>query len=101
MPPSNSAVDAAKPGDKSWKLFDGKGLFPLVNPNGSKLWRRFAGKDQLLGLGSYPDVSLQARGGRQKIREQAAAGNDPSAALAGERSRRAISSTLPIISYKS
>jgi hypothetical protein len=101
MPLNDSAIKAAKPADKPRKLFDEKGLFLLVNPDGSKLWRmqyRFAGKDQLLGLGSYPDVSLKAaREGRQKIREQVAAGIDPSAArksvkaaLAGEGSFEAL-----------
>ncbi|MGB5064479.1 MAG: Arm DNA-binding domain-containing protein, partial [Candidatus Competibacter sp.] len=74
MPINDPAVKAAKPAAKPWKLFDEKGLFLLIQPHGSKLWRikyRFADKDQLLGLGSYPEVSLkQAREKRQKIREQ-------------------------------
>lgn len=101
MPLNDSAIKAAQPADKPKKLFDEKGLFLLVNPNGAKLWRikyRFASKDQLLGLGSYPEVSLkQAREGRQKIREQVAAGINPSAArksakaaLAGEGSFEAL-----------
>lgn len=97
MPLNDAAIKAAKPADKPKKLFDEKGLFLLVKPTGAKLWRvkyRFAGKEQLLGLGAYPEVSLkQAREKRQKIREQVAAGIDPSAArqaakaaLAGEGS---------------
>lgn len=84
MPLNDAAIKAAKPADKPRKLFDEKGLFLLIQPHGSKLWRvkyRFAGKDQLLGLGPYPEVSLkQARAERQKIREQVAVGIDPSAA---------------------
>lgn len=98
---NDAAVKAAKPAAKPWKLFDEKGLFLLIQPHGSKLWRikyRFADKDQLLGLGSYPEVSLkQAREKRQKIREQVVAGIDPSAArkaakaaLAGEGSFEAL-----------
>jgi integrase len=101
MPLNDSSVKAAKPSAKPRKLFDEKRLFLLVAPNGSKLWRikyRFAGKDQLLSLGAYPEVSLkQAREKRQKIREQVAAGIDPSAArkaasaaLAGEGSFEAL-----------
>lgn len=63
-------------GRQTEKAFRRKGLFLLIKPNGAKLWRVkywFAGKDQLLGLGSYPEISLkQAREGRQKIREQVA-----------------------------
>ncbi|RZI53891.1 MAG: DUF4102 domain-containing protein, partial [Pseudomonas sp.] len=46
---------------KDYKLADGEGLYVLVRPNGSKLWRlkyRFAGKEKLLSLGAYPKVSL-------------------------------------------
>ncbi len=55
----------AKPKDKPYKLADEKGLFLLVNPNGSKYFRlkyRIDGKEKLLALGVYPETSLkQAR----------------------------------------
>jgi len=54
----------AKPREKPYKLSDERGLFLLVNPNGSKWWRlRYAwqGKDQLLSLGVYPEVPLAGR----------------------------------------
>ena len=99
MPLNDAAVKAAKPAAKPWKLFDEKGLFLLIQPHGSKLWRikyRFADKDQLLGLGSYPEVSLkQAREKRQKIREQVAAGIDPSAARKAAKVRRKLASSPP------
>ena len=47
--------------DKDYKLADGEGLYLLVRPNGSKLWRfkyRFAGKEKLLSFGQYPGVGL-------------------------------------------
>lgn len=50
------AVKNAKPGDKPKKITDEKGLFLLVNPNGSKYWRlkyRIDGKEKLLALGVY------------------------------------------------
>jgi hypothetical protein len=34
-------IRTAKPLDKPYKLFDGGGLFVLVKPSGSKLWRFF------------------------------------------------------------
>lgn len=80
-------VRNAKPTDKQVKLFDGDGLFLLVmppgkkTPNGSKCWRfkyRFAGKEKLLALGTYPEVSLSdARDKRTEARRQIAAGIDP------------------------
>jgi integrase len=46
---------------KSIKLFDGNGLYLLVNNTGSKLWRmryKYSGKHQELALGKYPLTSL-------------------------------------------
>jgi len=40
---------------KDYKLADGEGLYVLVRPNGSKLWRlkyRFGGKEKLLSIGA-------------------------------------------------
>lgn len=83
MPLTDTAVKKAKPGPKSVKLTDGKGLYLLVTPGGSKLWRckyRVLGKEKILSLGAYPDVSLaQAREGVDKARKVLAAGADPMA----------------------
>jgi hypothetical protein len=49
-------------------LGDGRGLYLLVEPNGSKLWRlkyRFAGKVRKLSLGAYPEVTLALARERQ------------------------------------
>jgi hypothetical protein len=51
-----------KPAEKSYKLFDERGLFMLVTPTGGRLWRfRYGhgGAEKLLALGAYPDVSLK------------------------------------------
>ena len=68
--------------DKDYKLFDGDGLFVLVTAKGGKYWRfkyRFGGKEKLLALGTYPEVSLSgARQGRDEARKNVAAGVDPS-----------------------
>jgi len=83
MPLTDTAVKKAKPGLKPVKLTDGKGLYLLVNPVGSKLWRwkyRVLGKEKVMSLGAYPDVSLaQAREGVDKSRKMLAAGDDPMA----------------------
>lgn len=76
-------VKNAKPGEKPVKLSDGGGLYLLIQPNGSKLWRlnyRFAGKQKTLALGSYDEVSLKdARDGRDRAKVQLLDGVDPSA----------------------
>jgi hypothetical protein len=52
----------AKPTDKPYKLSDEKGMFLLVNPNGSKYFRlkyRYDGKEKVFALGVYPETSLK------------------------------------------
>jgi hypothetical protein len=80
MPLSDTAVRAAKPQEKPFKLADGGGLFLLVNPKGAKWWRikyRFDGREKLLSFGTYPDVTLKvARERREEARKLLAAGID-------------------------
>ncbi|MFJ5486045.1 tyrosine-type recombinase/integrase [Pectobacterium actinidiae] len=74
-------VRTAKPADKQYKLTDGNGMHLLIHPNGSKYWRlqyRFGGKQKMLALGVYPDVSLaDARARRDDARKLLANGSDP------------------------
>jgi integrase len=76
-------VKNAKHQEKQITLFDGKGLFLLMTPSGGKLWRfkyRFEGKEKLLSLGTYPEISLaEARVRRDEARKQIALGIDPGA----------------------
>jgi hypothetical protein len=62
---TDTAIRGTKPGQKPFKIYDRDGLFLLVNPGGSKLWRwryHFDGKEKLMALGEYPLVNLgQAR----------------------------------------
>jgi integrase len=58
---TDTAIRSAKPREKAHKLFDQKGLYLQVNPNGSKLWRfryRFVDKESRVALGAYPQVML-------------------------------------------
>ena len=86
---TDTAIKKAKPGEKPVKLSDGKGLYLLVNPVGSKLWRwkyRFLGKEKVMSLGAYPDVSLaQARDGMGEARKLLAVGTDPMAQRAKDK----------------
>ncbi|CNG57028.1 tyrosine-type recombinase/integrase [Yersinia similis] len=81
MPLTDIKVKTAKPIDKAYKLTDGGGMYLLVKPNGSKYWRlkyRFVGKEKMLSIGVYPDVSLaDARQKRDDARKILAAGGDP------------------------
>ena len=81
MPLTDSAIKTAKPKEKPYKLGDAHGLYLLINPNGSKLWRlkyRVAGKEKGLAFGVYPIVSLQqARQLRDGARQQLSEGIDP------------------------
>lgn len=56
-------------------------MYLLINANGSKYWRmkyRFAGKEKMLSIGVYPDVTLaDAREKRSEARKILAAGGDP------------------------
>lgn len=78
---TNITVKNAKPQAKPYKLADTGGLFLLVHSNGGKWWRykyRFGGKEKLLALGAYPDVSLSdARERHAHARKMVAAGQDP------------------------
>ncbi|GKX52975.1 hypothetical protein SOASR029_32840 [Budvicia aquatica] len=74
-------VRTAKPELKEYQLSDGDGMSLLIHPNGSKYWRlrfRFSGKQHLMALGVYPEVSLSdARQKRDEARKLVAAGIDP------------------------
>jgi hypothetical protein len=58
MPLTDSVCRNAKPKEKQYKLTDSAGM-----PNGGRYWLMkyyFGGKEKLLALGTYPEVSLAA-----------------------------------------
>ncbi|MCQ4164678.1 tyrosine-type recombinase/integrase [Tahibacter harae] len=81
MPLTDTEARKTPPSDRPQKLFDGGGLYLLINPNGTRWWRlkyRVAGSEKLLSLGVYPEVSLKAaRERREELRRQLKAGIDP------------------------
>ncbi len=60
-----AATACAKPAEKDYKLSDGAGLYLLVRPNGSKLWRFnyvHHGKHRTLAFGTLLRVTNLANG---------------------------------------
>jgi len=89
---SDVKIRNLKPQSKPYKVADFDGLFVVVNPKGSKLWRfkyRLDGKEKLLSIGAYPEVTLQqARKVRDAARADVAAGIDPSETKQEEKRTR-------------
>jgi integrase len=79
---NDTRVRNAKGGHRPIKLSDSGGLYLLLTPNGSKLWRlayRFGGKQKTLALGIYPMITLkQARERRDAAKRLLADKIDPS-----------------------
>ena len=106
MPLTDTTIKKSKPSDKPVKLTDGRGLYLLVNPSGSKLWRwkyRVLGKEKVLALGIYPDVSLAlAREGMEKARKVLAKGDDPMVVRKSDRvaSRTAAENSFQTVACK-
>lgn len=91
---SDTTLRNAKPRETQYKLHDDGGLFVIVRPSGGKLWRfkyRFAGKEQQLSFGTYPDVGLKAvRARHDEARSLLAEGIDPGV----DRKRKAIAAEI-------
>lgn len=81
MPLTETQAKNAKPRERAYKLADSEGLFLLVQPNGTKLWRmkyRIAGKEKLLSFGAYPALGIAAaRDKRKAAKALLAEGKDP------------------------
>lgn len=83
MPLTDTAIRKTKPGPKPRKLYDAKGLYLLLRPDGSRWWRwkyrrPVTGKENTLSLGVYPDTGLaDARAKRDEARKLLANGVDP------------------------
>ena len=97
MPLNVPQIKNAKPAVKPYKLADGGGLSLLINSNGSKYWRlkyRYGGKEKVLALGVYPDVSLAlARDERQEAKKHLRDFVDPSK-VRKQRKQATISKTV-------
>lgn len=82
-PLTDTKIKTAKPTDKEYTLQDGNGLYLLIKPSGSKIWRfnyyrPITKKRTLVSFGGYPAVSLaDARQKRENAKELLAKGIDP------------------------
>ena len=88
-------VKNASARERPYKLFDDRGLYLLVNPNGSKLWRyryRYDSKDKTLALGPFPEIKLsEARAERDEARRlHISSGIDPVDKRRAEKAARKV-----------
>jgi integrase len=84
-PLTDTAIRAAKPADKPYKLSAENSLYVEIMPTGAKLWRwkyHYEGKEKRLSFGDYRHGLLlaQARTLRDNARALLKSGIDPSAA---------------------
>lgn len=83
MPLTAMQIDNVKPGPKTQRILDERGLYLVVRAAGSKSWVQritIDGHRTDIGLGGYPDVSLKlARKKSRKVRADVADGRDPRA----------------------
>jgi hypothetical protein len=100
---TDTACKQAKPTGKTFRLFDGGGLYLEVSPSGGRWWRlkyRFDHKEKRLSLGTYPDIGLKdARNRRDDARKLLASGADPGAnrkALKASRADR-VANTFEVL----
>lgn len=78
---TDAKLRQAKAAEKPYKLTDAGGLHLYVTTTGARLWRlryEVAGREKLLSLGRYPDMTLlQARAARDEARAVLRTGADP------------------------
>jgi len=91
---TDTEIKRSRAAEKAYSLGDGGGLYLWVKPTGGKLWRwsyRFDGKEKLMSLGKYPDVSLAlARERHAEARKLLATGVDPMAQRKAEKTAEKI-----------
>src|SRR5690348_10797793 len=94
MPLTDTQLRKLKPRERAYRVPDAHGLNIEVTPSGSRLWRyryRFDGKETVMALGQYPEVSLAvARERRRAARAILEAGKNPTAERRLERRTRKI-----------
>lgn len=78
---TDTKIKQSKPADKAYRLYDMNGLYLVVNPTGTKVWRykfRLDKKEYTYTIGKYPAVGLQqARQQAQEAKLKVAQGINP------------------------
>lgn len=91
---SDTAIRNAKARDKQYKMSDDLGLYLLIKPNGSKLWRldfQLNGKRKTFAIGDYPSTGLaDARKQRDAAKIGIKQGVDPTAKRKLERDNATV-----------
>ena len=89
---SDIQIRSAKPAERPVRLYDERGLYLEITTNGGRWWRfkyRYAGKEKLLSMGTYPDTGLKAaRERRDRARALLEEGVDPGEARRAEKASR-------------
>jgi hypothetical protein len=104
MPLTDATIRVLKPKVKPYKVSDFEGLFMTVKPTGSRLWHfkyRIDGKEKLLSIGVYPEITLaQARGKKDEARALLASGKDPGDAKKDQQRQDAPVGAIPLKSWR-
>jgi integrase len=89
---SDTQIRSAKPAERPVRLYDERGLYLEITTSGGRWWRfkyRYAGKEKLLSMGTYPDTGLKAaRDRRDRARTLLEEGVDPGEARRAEKASR-------------
>ena len=92
-PLTTTEVKNCKPELKMYKKPDGKGLWLIIKPHGTKSWRydfRYGGKNLSMSFGIYPEIGLkEAREKREEAREQLSKNINP---ISEKRTKKASES---------
>jgi integrase len=99
---TDTALRNAKSRATPYKLGDAHGLYALVQPTGSILWRlkfRIAGREKKLAVGVYPDISLaEARKLAASARKRLTDGGDPAAEKQAAKIAKSLSAGITFAS---
>jgi integrase len=91
---TDKEIQALKPKEKKYKVFDGDGLYLLIHPKYGKYWYlqyHLGGRAHEVAFGTYPTVSLKlAREKREEARQQLARGLDPRILKKNAREARSV-----------
>lgn len=97
-------IEAARPGEKTRRLYDSGGMYLEIRPSGSRLWilrYRVAGREKRISLGPYPEVSLRAaREARDEARALLRQGVDPSAHRQARRRTGDGAPTVEVVAWE-